>query len=121
MYCIYGDSKSGNCYKVKLLCDLLAIEYRWQHVGILAKESQTAEFLALNPNGKIPLLAIDEQTFLAESNAILVYLAEDSVYWPAERLTRARVLQWLFFEQYSHEPYLVFVLKRLPWRFAKPR
>ena len=103
---IYGDVHSGNCYKLKLLCSLLSIQHEWIAVDILKGESQTPEFLRLNPNGKIPLLVTDEGECLAESNAILFYLARNSDLLPGEALQQARVLQWQFFEQYSHEPYV---------------
>lgn len=106
MLTIYGDIQSGNCYKIKLLLNLLDIEHQWIHVDILAGESRSPEFLSMNPNGKIPLLRLDDGNTLAESNAILNYLAEGSNWLPSGRLQRARVLQWQFFEQYSHEPYI---------------
>ena len=105
-YTVYGDGLSGNCYKVQLLCGLLDIEFDWVSVDILAGGTRTAAFLALNPNGMIPLLVIDGRECLAESNAILNYLADGSDWLPGERLARARVLQWQCFEQYSHEPYI---------------
>ena len=101
---IYGDVHSGNCYKLKLLCSLLSIQHEWIAVDILKGESQTPEFLRLNPNGKIPLLVTDKGECLAESNAILFYLARNSDLLPSDALQQARVLQWQFFEQYSHEP-----------------
>jgi len=101
---IYGDVHSGNCYKLKLLCSLLSIQHEWIAVDILKGESQTPEFLRLNPNGKIPLLVTDKGECLAESNAILFYLAQNSDFLPHDVLQQARVLQWQFFEQYSHEP-----------------
>ena len=103
---IYGDIHSGNCYKIKLLCSLLSIQHRWIAVDILNGETQTPEFLQMNPNGKIPLLVIDDGEYLAESNAILFYLARNSYLLPEDDLPLARVLQWQFFEQYSHEPYI---------------
>ena len=103
---VYGDIQSGNCYKVKLLLALLAKNHQWCHVDILNKESQTPEYLAKNPNGKIPLLELDNGECLAESNAILNYLAQGTPFLPEDALTRAKVLQWQFFEQYSHEPYI---------------
>jgi glutathione S-transferase len=103
---IYGDSQSGNCYKLKLLCSLLSIPHQWIEIDILKGESRTPEFLQMNPNGKIPLLVTDKGEFLAESNAILFYLAKDSHFLPQDSLQQARVLQWQFFEQYSHEPYI---------------
>jgi len=103
---IYGDVHSGNCYKLKLLCSLLSIRHEWIAVDILKGESQTPEFLKLNPNGKIPLLLTDEGECLAESNAILFYLARNSALLPDDALQQAKVLQWQFFEQYSHEPFI---------------
>jgi glutathione S-transferase len=101
---VYGSAASGNCHKVKLALDLLGIPYRWHEVDLLAGATRTPQFLALNPNGKVPLLQVDDHTWLAESNAILCYLADGSDLWPGDRLARAQVLQWMFFEQYSHEP-----------------
>jgi glutathione S-transferase len=103
---VYGDIQSGNCYKIKLLAALLDIEHEWVHVDILAGETRSADFLARNPNGKIPLLELDDGRTLWESNAILNYLATDTAFLPHDRFLRAQVLQWQFFEQYSHEPYI---------------
>ena len=77
-FIVYGDSRSGNCYKIKLLCSQLGIAYQWREVDILAGDTRTAEFLAMNANGKIPLLALPDGRHLAESNAILAYLADGS-------------------------------------------
>ncbi len=103
---IYADIQSGNCYKVKLLTALLAIEHQWIEVDILKGDTQTPEFLAKNPNGKIPLLELDDGRCLTESNAILNYLASGTDYLPHDAFQQAQVLQWQFFEQYSHEPYI---------------
>ena len=103
---VYGDIQSGNCYKVKVLLCLLDEPHEWLHVDILKKETRTPDCLAMNPNGRIPLLVIKEGVYLAESNAILCYLADGTRFLPSERLARAQVLQWLFFEQYSHEPFI---------------
>jgi glutathione S-transferase len=103
---IYGDILSGNCYKLKLLCSLLSLEHHWIKVDILKSESQTPEFLQMNPSGKIPLLVTDEGEYLAESNAILFYLAKNSQFLPQNDFQLAKALQWQFFEQYSHEPYI---------------
>jgi glutathione S-transferase len=103
---IYGDVLSGNCYKVKLLAGLLGLAYDWVHVNITKGESRTAAFLAMTPNGRIPVLEYAPGAYLAESNAILHYLAEGSPFLPTDRLAHAQVLQWMFFEQYSHEPYI---------------
>ena len=103
---IYGDLQSGNCYKIKLLVSLLDIRHEWVHIDIMTGGTQTTAFLAKNPNGKIPVLELDDGSYLAESNAILNYLAAGSTLLPEDRFERARVLQWQFFEQYSHEPYI---------------
>lgn len=106
MYKIYGDINSGNCYKIRLLADLLELPYEWIHIDILKGESRTPEFLAKNLNGKIPLLEIEPGKFLAESNAILNYLSNDTKYSFEDAYLQAQVLQWQFFEQYSHEPFI---------------
>ena len=103
---VYGDYRSGNCYKVKLMLHLLGREYQWLPIDILKGETQTAEFLAKNPNGKIPVLELEDGTFLWESNAILNFLADGSAFIPSEPRLRTQMLQWQFFEQYSHEPYV---------------
>jgi len=103
---VYGDIRSGNCYKVKLTMALLDIEHSWVHVDILAGETKTAEFLARSPAGMVPVLELPDGRTLSESNAIIDYLAEGSLLWPEDRFERAQVLQWQFFEQYSHEPYV---------------
>jgi glutathione S-transferase len=102
-------ASSGNCYKVKLALEQLALPYRWVEVDSSRGETRSAGFLAMNPNGKVPTLALEDGSFLPESNAILCYLADASPLMPADRLARARVLQWMFFEQYSHEPYIATV------------
>jgi glutathione S-transferase len=103
---VYGDLTSGNCYKVELLMTLLQITHEWVAVSALAGETRYPAFLAKNPAGRIPLLEIEPNVYLPESNAILWYLAEGSGFVPEDRLERARMLQWMFFEQYSHEPYI---------------
>ncbi len=106
MFTVYGMSESGNCYKVKLVLEQLVLPYRWAEVDTGRGETRSSRFLAMNANGKVPTLALEDGTFLAESGAILYYLAEGSRLLPEERLRRARALQWMFFEQYSHEPYV---------------
>ena len=101
---IYGDVFSGNCYKLKLACSLLTIKHEWIAVDILKGETRSQSFLELNPNGQIPVCVTDESEVIIESNAILYFLARDSQYWPDDRLAQTRVLQWMFFEQYTHEP-----------------
>jgi glutathione S-transferase len=103
---VYGDLQSGNCYKIKLALSLLDITHEWIHVDILAGETQTAEFLSMNPNGKIPILELSNGRYLSESNAILNFLANGTELLPEDPFDRAKVLQWQFFEQYSHEPYI---------------
>lgn len=103
---VYGDLQSGNCLKVKLLLSFLGIEHQWKHINILENETKTAEFLALNPNGKIPTVVLDDGRVLCESNAILGYFAENTPFLPTDRYQKAKVYEWLFFEQYSHEPYI---------------
>jgi len=103
---IYGDTQSGNCYKVQLICQLLNIDHQWIDVDILAGDTKSDDFLKKNPNGKIPLLELNSGETLSESNAIINYLAFGSDLYPNDRLAQARVLQWQFFEQYSHEPFI---------------
>ncbi len=113
---LYDYLDSGNGYKVRLLLHQLDIPFELIEVDIMEGETRTPEFLARNPNGKIPTLQLEDGGYLGESNAIMFYLAEGTKYLPADRLARARVLQWMFFEQYSHEPYIAvarFWLKHL--------
>jgi glutathione S-transferase len=104
LFRLYDFHDSGNGYKVRLLLGQLGIPYEYVEVDILKGESRTPEFLARNINGRIPVLELEDGRCLAESNAILFYLAEGTPFLPAERLARAQVMQWMFFEQYSHEP-----------------
>lgn len=106
MYRLYQMQDSGNCYKIRLLLSLLNIPCELVEVNILEAESRTRDFLEKNLNGRVPVLQVDEKNFLPESNAALWYLAEKTDFIPQDRLERARVLQWMFFEQYSHEPYI---------------
>jgi glutathione S-transferase len=106
---LYDYLESGNGYKVRLLLTQLGREFEWIDLDILKGETRRPEFLRKNPNGKIPVLELEDGTCLSESNAILFWLAEGTAYLPDDRLDRARVLQWMFFEQYSHEPYIAVV------------
>ena len=106
MYKVYGDYRSGNCYKVKLMLHLLGRDYQWVPVDILSGETREPAFLEKNPNGKVPVLELEDGSTLWESNAILNYLAEGTELLPREPRLRTQVLQWQFFEQYSHEPYV---------------
>lgn len=101
---LYDYLPSGNGYKVRLLLTLLEVPFERIELDIVDGETRTPEFLAKNPNGRIPLLETDEGIHLAESNAILFFLADGSPFLPDRSLERARVLQWMFFEQYNHEP-----------------
>lgn len=108
---------SGNGYKARLLLAQLGLAYRWTELDLDAGETRKPPFLQRNPNGRIPTLELDDGTNLAESNAILWYLAEGTPFVPGDRLGRAQALQWMFFEQYSHEPYIAvarFILRYLP-------
>jgi glutathione S-transferase len=103
---IFGDSISGNCYKLQLLCAQLGIEHTWHELDLLAGATRTDDFLAMNPNGKTPLLKLADGRFLPESNAILYYLAQGSALVEKDSYAMANILSWMFFEQYSHEPYI---------------
>jgi len=106
MYRVFGDGLSGNCYKIRLLMTFLDIRHEWVHVDILAGASHSDEFKRMNPNTRVPVVQLPDGHFLWESNAILNYLAEGTAFLPSDRYLRAQVLQWQFFEQYSHEPYI---------------
>ena len=101
---LYDYLPSGNGYKVRLLLTLLGIPFERVELDIVAGATRTPEYLAINPNGRIPVLETDEGIHLAESNAILFFLADGTPFLPPRSLDRARVLQWMFFEQYNHEP-----------------
>ncbi len=103
MYKLYDFLPSGNCYKIRLVLNQLGIAYERANVDILHKESRTPEFLKINPNGRTPVLLHDGK-YLAESNAILWYLASNTGFLPKGDYEQAQVLQWMFFEQFSHEP-----------------
>ncbi|WP_254427208.1 glutathione S-transferase family protein [Rhodanobacter sp. C01] len=108
---------SGNCYKLQLLLDQLGRDYRWVDVDSAHGATRTPEYLAKNPNGKVPMLELEDGRRLAESDAILCYLAEGTPLLPDDAWLRAQTLQWLFFEQYSHEPYVAvarFIRRWLP-------
>jgi glutathione S-transferase len=103
---LYDFLESGNGYKVRLLLHQLELPFERIELDITKGATRTPEFLAKNPNGRIPLLELPDGTCLAESNAIQWYLAEGTPLLPEDPVERARVLQWMFFEQYSHEPYI---------------
>ena len=103
---IHGDSNSGNCLKVKWVCDALALPYHWVSVDTLKGETRTTEFLKLNSAGQVPAIELDDGRTLAQSNAIIRYLARGSDLVPSDPFAAAKMDEWLFWEQYSHEPYL---------------
>ena len=106
MLTIYGDPISGNCLKVKWVAERLEIPYTWLDVDVTKDETRTATFLALNPAGQVPTVVLDDGRTLAQSNAIILHLAEGTGLIPADAYQRAKMLEWLFWEQYSHEPYI---------------
>jgi len=119
---VYGMSSSGNCYKVRLLLEQLAEPYAWVEIDTRSGVTRSSGYLARNPNGRVPLLELAPDQYLAESDAILFYLAEGTDFWPRDRRQRAEVLQWMFFEQYSHEPYIAvarFICAFLPSQDAR--
>ncbi|MGE0624581.1 MAG: glutathione S-transferase family protein [Pseudomonadales bacterium] len=127
---VYGDRISGNCLKVQYTADYLGLDYEWVPTDIMAGETRTPEYLAMNPAGQVPLLVLDDGRTLAQSNAIIGYLARDSDLLPQDDFAQAKVNEWLFWEQYSHEPYVAvcrFVMvyqgkpreAREPWRVER--
>jgi glutathione S-transferase len=104
MLTIYGDRISGNCLKVKWVADRLGLEYDWVDIDVLAGEARTPAFLAINPAGQVPTVVLEDGRTLAQSNAILLHLAEGSDLIPADAYDRARMFEWMFWEQYTHEP-----------------
>tara|TARA_R110000868_G_scaffold148833_3_gene370942 strand:- start:1071 stop:1754 length:684 start_codon:yes stop_codon:yes gene_type:complete len=101
---IYGDRRSGNCLKVKWTADYLAIPYQWIEVDVARGETRTDDFLAINPAGQVPCLEREDGRILAQSNAIIFHLAGGSPLIPADSFDTAKMLEWMFWEQYSHEP-----------------
>jgi glutathione S-transferase len=103
---IYGDTTSGNCLKIKYTADHLGRPYTWVHVSALDGETKSPAFLKLNPMGQIPAIELSDGRTLAQSNAIIRYLARGSHLLPDDPFTQAKIDEWLFWEQYSHEPYI---------------
>lgn len=106
MITAYGYSPSGNCWKVRQILEFTHRPFTWVEVNSNAGETRTPQFLALNPNGKIPIVQLDGGEVITESGAILMHFAEGTRFLPPPGLARTRVAEWLFFEQYSHEPYV---------------
>ena len=113
---LYGMRMSGNCWKASQILTLTGQGFDWVETDSNAGATRTPEFLAINPNGKVPALALDDGTIIVESNAILLHFAERTEWLPAPGLSRTRVHEWLFFEQYSHEPYIAVARNILTWR-----
>ena len=109
MLTVHGDIRSGNCLKVKWLLDRLGRDYRWVETDVMSGVTRSPEFLALNPAGQTPTVVLDDGRVLAQSNAILGYFGEGTAFVPADSYDRARMYEWLFWEQYSHEPYIAVV------------
>jgi glutathione S-transferase len=103
---IYGDGNSGNCLKVKWVCDRLALPYSWIEMNILKGDTRTTEFIKLNGAGQVPTVVLDDGRALAQSNAIIRYFARGSDLIPADAFAAAKMDEWLFWEQFSHEPYI---------------
>src|SRR5689334_5388167 len=101
---IFGDSISGNCLKVKWVAERLGLPFEWVEINVMQKQTRTAEFLVLNPAGQVPVVRFADNGVLAQSNAIMLHLAENTDLIPADPWDRALMFQWLFWEQYSHEP-----------------
>jgi glutathione S-transferase len=101
---IFGDSISGNCLKVKFVADRLGLPYDWVEISVLQAETRTPEFLAMNPAGQVPVVRFADSGVLAQSNAIMLHLAQNTELIPTDPFERALMFQWLFWEQYSHEP-----------------
>lgn len=109
MLTVYGDIRSGNCLKVKWLLDWLKRDYRWVETDVTVGATRTAEFLARNPAGQVPAVALADGRVLAQSNAIIGWLGEGTPFMPTDPWDRARMYEWLFWEQYSHEPCIAVV------------
>jgi glutathione S-transferase len=117
---IFGDPISGNCLKVKWTAERLGIPFAWTDVDVVKAETRTPQFLALNPAGQVPTLVRDDGRALAQSNAIILHLAERSALIPADAYDRAKMLEWMFWEQYSHEPYVAVARFQMKY-LGKPR
>lgn len=109
MLTVYGDIRSGNCLKVKWLLDRLGRDYRWVETDVMAGATRTPGFLALNPAGQLPTAVLEDGRVLAQSNALLLHFGEGTRFVPADAYDRARMFEWLFWEQYSHEPCIAVV------------
>jgi glutathione S-transferase len=113
---LYGMKMSGNCWKVAQILRLTGNAFEWVETDSNAGATRTPEFLAINPNGKVPAVVLDDGAVLVESNAILLHYAYDTPWLPAPGMARHRVHEWLFFEQYSHEPYIAVARNIITWK-----
>src|SRR3954451_2007322 len=113
---LYGMRESGNCWKAATILALNGRDFEWVRTDGNAGDTRTPEFLALNPIGKVPAVVLDDGTVLVESNAILLHFGEGTKWLPAPGLDRTRVHEWLFFEQYSHEPYIAVARNLITWQ-----
>ena len=130
MITVWGMAMSGNCWKAAQILKLTGHQFRWVETDGNSGATRTPAFLAINPNGKVPAVALADDTVITESNAILAHFAEATPWLPPAGLERTRVMEWLFFEQYSHEPYIAVarnllgylkVADRFPERMAQCR
>lgn len=117
----YGSSTSGNCWKVSTVLTLSGRPFRWIEIDSNAGQTRTPQYLALNPNGKVPIVQLDDGAVITESNAILAHFGEGTRLLPAPGLARTRVFEWLFFEQYSHEPYVAVARNWIAYRGEKDK
>ena len=117
---IFGDSISGNCLKVKWTADHLSLPYEWVETSVLTGETRTPDFLAMNPAGQVPLALLDDGRPLAQSNAIILHLARGSALIPTDPYLQARMFEWMFWEQYSHEPYVAVARFQVRYRGRDP-
>lgn len=113
---VYGDKNSGNCLKVKYTADYLNIPYEWIAVDLMQGASRTPEYLRINPQGQVPAIQLEDGHCLAQSNAIIRYLAQGTVLLPEDPYQQARVDELLFWEQYSHEPYIAVCRAQILYR-----
>src|SRR5271156_2892866 len=120
MITVYGDPISGNCLKVKWTAERLAIPFTWIDVNVVNRETRSDAFLAINPAGQVPTIVLDDGRPLAQSNAIILHLAEGSALIPGDSYQRAKMLEWLFWEQYNHEPTLAVVRFQMKY-LGRPR
>lgn len=119
MITVYGMTMSGNCWKASQILRLTGHEFQWIETDPNRGDAATPEFQALNPQGEVPVVVLDDGSVLTQSNAILAHFAEGTAWMPQAGLARTRVLQWLFWEQYSHEPYIAVARNLITYRGQK--